>query len=292
MAPPSFLRCYPRCVRETDRLAVFADRFYPTGAALERMLHGFLPERPAVAAAAVMLPHAGYVYSGAVAGATLAGVTVPRTVVVLGPKHTWYGAPAAINARGRWRTPLGDVPLATDLAQAVRGALPFLEDDDAAFAQEHSVEVELPFLKARQPELRLVPIVLGSALGGQQCVAVGRRLAEVLARWPEPVLLVASTDMHHQGADDLPAGQQTWEVTRARTARALERVDAMDPVGLVDRCRREDITMCGVLPTAVTMAACVDLGASRAERVAVTDSYAVRPGDGRYTVGYAGYRFS
>lgn len=280
-------------VRTTDRAAAFAGRFYPgRAAALEATLDALMPQVAATPARGLMLPHAGYVYSGGVAGATAASTIVPPTVVVLGPKHTWAGASAAINRRGRWRLPTGDVPIAEDLADAINGALPFLQDDDAAFADEHSLEVELPFLKARQPDLRIVPIVLGGRLSPEQCTDVGRALAQVLETWPDDVLLVASTDMHHQGEDDLPPGSTTWGEVRRRSARALEHVDAMDPGALLRRCRDEHITMCGVQPTAVTMAACKALGATTAEAVQTTDSHAVRPGDGRYTVGYAGYRFT
>ncbi len=277
----------------TDRPAAFAGRFYPgRRAELEQTLDALVPSVPATTAHGLMLPHAGYVYSGGVAGATVAATVVPPTVVVLGPKHTWAGASAAINRRGRWQLPTGEVPIAEDLADAVADALPFLHDDDAAFAGEHSLEVELPFLQARQPDLRIVPIVFGGRLSPEQCTDVGRTLAQVVDGWPDEVLLVASTDMHHQGEDDLPPGATTWDEVRRRSARALEHVDAMDPQALLRRCRDENITMCGVQPTAVTMAACEALGATTAEPVQITDSYAVRPGDGRYTVGYAGYRFT
>lgn len=276
----------------TDRPARQAARFYAGDAGTladdVRDLLGPIRPRPALG---VMVPHAGYVYSGAVAGRVYATTEVPPTVVLLGPKHTWDGALLALNRRGRWRLPGGAVPIAADLADALAAALPLFEDDDRAHAREHSLEVQLPFLQARHPDLAIVPMLLGSALSPAQCVELGERIAAVLRGWPTPVLLVASTDMHHQGADDLPAGSTTWGEVRRRSARALERLDALDPHGLVRVCRDESISMCGVLPTAVTLAACVALGADRAERVAVTDSHAVAGGDGAWVVGYAGYRF-
>lgn len=279
-------------MRETDRPAAFADRFYPGRPdALEAMVAELTPPHATpTPARGLMLPHAGFVYSGGVAAATVAATTIPRLAVVVGPKHTWSGASMAVNTRGRWRLPGGPLEIDAELGGAIAEALPFLEDDDAAFAAEHSVEVTLPFLRAAQPNLRIVPLVLGARLSPTACVEVGERLAEVTLAWGDDVVFVASSDMHHQGTDDLPPGRTTWDVTRERTARALEPMDADDPAGLVRRCHAERITMCGVQPAAVVMAACSALG-GEVQRVAVTDSHAVRPGDGRYTVGYAGYRF-
>ncbi len=237
----------------------------------------------------LVLPHAGYVYSGATAGATVGAATLAERVILVGPKHTGLGAALAINTSGQWETPLGPVPVDVQLAAAVQRAIPELVHDEAAFAREHSLEVELPFLKWRQPALRLVPIALAGGLPVEACLRMGQALARVIEAFPHPVTLVASTDMHHQGMDDLPPGSTCQAEVQRKSGAALERLEAMDPGGLLRLCRRQHITMCGVQPTAIVMEACKALGAAVPERVAVTDSYAVRPGDGRYVVGYAGY---
>lgn len=271
-----------------ERAPRWSGRFYPADP--ERLRADIARMTPAVAsrpAVAAMLPHAGYQYSGAVAAETLAGIDLPETVLLIGPKHTPYGAPIAINRAGAWRTPLGPVAIDPDVAEAVAAVIPEAVDDDLAFRDEHSLEVLVPLLQVRRPDVRIVPLLIGHPLSGTACAQLGGRLAAVLG----DVLLVASSDMHHQGLDDLPAGQTTAAVVRDRTARALADVDAEDPVGLVERCRAERISMCGVRPAAIAMGAAAARGA-HPTRVAVTDSQAVAGGDGRWVVGYAGYRWT
>jgi AmmeMemoRadiSam system protein B len=277
-----------------DRTPWCAGRFYPADPqVLATMLDDLLvapDERPAVA---LVAPHAGYVYSGGVAGRVFASAPIPRHVVLVGPKHTRDGAPLACVTGGAWALPTGRVPVATDLARRLMAAVPALADDPRAHAREHCLEVELPFLLRRQPDLRFVPIVV-AGLGVEGCRDLGLRLADVVAAFTEPVLLVASTDMHHQGSEDLAPGERTDAVVHARSVLALDRLDAFDPAGMLRVCRLHDVTMCGVVPTAVALEAARALGADRVERLAFTDSHAVRGGRGEsdYTVGYAGYRVS
>ena len=170
--------------------------------------------------------------------------------------------------------------------------IPELEEDDEAHRQEHSLEVMLPLLQLKQPELKILPILLGAWLSPEECLSFGLRVAELISAWPEPVLLVASTDMHHQAAAELPPGRSAQREVQAKSARALERVEALDSKGLLERCRAEGISMCGVQAAAVVIAAAQALGVERAERLGVTDSQSVAGGDGEWVVGYAACRFS
>jgi len=275
----------------THREAYWAGRFYPADP--DKLAEKVAELTPLAETThrltGLIAPHAGYRYSGAVAGGVFAQAEVPRTVVLLGPKHRVEGAPAAIQLRGTWTTPGGTVRIAADLAARIHDALEFLRDDDAAHAREHSLEVEIPFLRHRQPDLRIVPIVLGVSLRPADAASVGERLAAAIADYGEPVLMVASTDMHHQGLDDLPLRSSAADVVRERDALALEHIDAFDPGGLLSVCRAERITMCGVVPTAVMMEAARHLGAGSPRRVAHTNSHEVAGGDGSWVVGYAGY---
>ncbi len=260
-----------------DREPAVAGRFYADEPrALARELDGFLAA-PAerVAAKGVVAPHAGYVYSGAIAGAVYARVTLPPHVIVLGPNHTGLGRPAALwPPGGAWQTPLGPVPVAAALTDALAGG-PGIELDHAAHLREHSLEVQLPFLRRIRPDVEIAALCLGP-LDVEQCEQVGRTVAA--AARATGALVVASSDMSHY----IPAEQ-----ARERDHVAIERILALDPEGLHRTVRRERISMCGVIPATVMLFAARELGATRAELIRYGNSGEVN-GDTRHVVGYAG----
>ncbi len=222
-------------------------------------------------------PHAGYMYSGHVAGTVFARIEVPKRCIVLCPNHTGMGRALAIMSEGAWQTPLGEVPIDTELAEALKRSFPALEEDSAAHRAEHAVEVELPFLLLRQPELRFVPIALGR---GQFEVLdqLGRALAGVIAAKNDPVLIVASSDMNHYESD---------AVTRVKDHRAIERILTLDARGLYDVVTQQDISMCGFGPAVAMLTAARKLGAKSAELVKYATSGDIS-GDRDMVVGYAG----
>ncbi|MFZ0286096.1 MAG: AmmeMemoRadiSam system protein B [Terriglobales bacterium] len=229
------------------------------------------------AALGCVAPHAGYIYSGGVAGAVYAAIDVPRRCLVLCPNHTGKGKPLAIMSEGAWETPLGTVPIDTPLADALREQFPALIEDAEAHRSEHAIEVQLPFLQLRNPQLIFVPIALGT---GQFDILeqLGNAVADVLPRQPEPVLIVASSDMNHYEND---------RITREKDHKAIEQILAMDAPGLFDIVMKEDISMCGYGPTVVMLTAAKRLGAKAAELVKYATSGDVS-GDRETVVGYAG----
>jgi AmmeMemoRadiSam system protein B len=255
-----------------------AGRFYPGDASeLEREVAGHLARaartpRPHLA---VMAPHAGYVYSGGVAGVVFADTEVPRRVIVLAPNHTGRGKPGAVWPDGAFLLPGARVPVDTELCGRLLSGK--LVDDREAHRHEHALEVELPFLRARRPDLVLTPIILGG-LGLDDCVAIGEQLASAVAGLDEPVLLVASSDMNHY-LDDA--------TTRRIDARALEALVTLDPAALYRRVIDEDISMCGILPATAMLSYARARGATRAEKLAYATS-AEAFGDTSRVVGYAG----
>ena len=256
-----------------------AGQFYP---GTPQELTAFLKEAVVSTSApltvrGVVAPHAGYVYSGGVAGRVFGRVRVPEAVVLLGPNHTGLGTRASIMSTGTWATPLGAVPIHEPLATALKAASPLLEEDAMAHAHEHSLEVEVPFLQYRNPAVKIVPITL-MLRNLDDIRELGESLAEVVSTWPEPVLLAASSDMTHYEADD---------EARAKDARAVDRVLAMDPEGLLAVTARDQITMCGVVPVAVLLTATRALGATRGELIAYATS-GEASGDYDRVVGYAG----
>lgn len=230
-----------------------------------------------VRALGCIVPHAGYTYSGAVAGAVYTRLELPRRFLVLCPRHYPQGAPLAILSEGAWRTPLGDAPLDSTLAGALARACPLLREDELAHEREHAIEVQLPFLQVLRPEFRFVPIALGTDRF-QAFSDLGQAVARVVAGEEEPVLLVASSDMNHYEND---------AITRQKDSRAIERILALDPRGLYDVVRRESISMCGYGAAVTLLIAAKELGATRAELARYATSAEVS-GDFDRVVGYAG----
>lgn len=260
------------------RQPAVAGTFYPGDArALDADLVRLMPPRPADAARAVIVPHAGWTYSGAVAGDTYARVAVPRLAVLLGPNHTGLGGPGALMAAGAWRYPGGSVPVAGELAAALLAATDLLQDDPRAHVREHALEVQLPFLHRRQPDLNIVPVTLGR-IDPAFCRAVGEAVGRVVAAWPEPVLVVDSTDLNHY---------ESQAVSHRKDRLAIDAILALDPAGLWETVRTHDVSMCGIAPTQTLLWAAPALGVRAARLVRYATSGDVS-GDLDRVVGYAG----
>ncbi len=169
-----------------QRIPAVAGQFYPERktvleATISRLLPADVVPRRAFG---VMSPHAGYVYSGGVAGKTLAAVKVPAEVVIIGPNHHGVGHQAAVYARGSWQTPLGEVPVAESLADAILAACPMTAADPVAHRFEHSLEVQVPFLQRLDAALAIVPICIGR-VPFEQLLALGDGLAAALLTRPD-----------------------------------------------------------------------------------------------------------
>jgi len=263
----------------STRAARLAGSWYPGSAeSLTARLDGFLasdvdPDR----AIGIVAPHAGYVYSGATAGRVYARVVVPDRVVVLCVNHKVIGKPLAAWIEGEWETPIGSLPVDAEAAALIVENCPPLEADEVAHSEEHSLEIQLPFIKRRNPGARIVPISVGSHDAGA-LQSLGEAIADCVRNLPGEALIVASNDMTHFE----PAA-----AAAERDAMALERVRALDPAGLLDVVAREGISMCGAGPTATMLWAAEKLGATGCELVDYSHSGMVT-GDDSDVVAYAG----
>ena len=264
-----------------DRAPIVAGQFYTAEPkALAAEVRRFLAaaegreERPTILA---MAPHAGYVFSGAVAGKTLGRANLSGTLLLLGPNHTGMGSRYAVWHMGSWMFPGGALCVADDLAEALIAKDPRLTPDRTAHLNEHSLEVLVPFLWAKNPEARILPISVGGG-GLDELLDVGRKLGQGLKAGQEPVSIVVSSDMSHY---------ISHEQAQSRDSLALAAIAALDPAALFEVVRGKNITMCGVLPMVVGLAAAKELGASRAEVVAYATSGEVNR-DMNRVVGYAG----
>jgi len=262
-----------------QRQSAVAGQFYAGSAAqLSRDLAALIPEATdKKRVTGIISPHAGFIYSGSIAGKVYAAIEIPATVLILGPNHRGVGAAAALHPSGEWLTPLGPVPVNSRLNELLQQQVPFLQSDSSAHQHEHSLEVQLPFIQTLCPGVSISAICLGR--GDYAAVRrIGEGIAAAMRLYGEEVLIVASSDMTHY---------ESAESAGRKDRLALGRVLALDPEGLLRICDSEGITMCGAVPSAVMLVAASELGATRAELVAYGTSGDVT-GDKRQVVGYAG----
>ncbi len=263
------------------RRPVVAGRFYPgDAAALRREVEGYLvPGRPEGDAPTLlaMVPHAGYVFSGAVAGRTIGAARLADTLILLGPNHTGLGRRLAVWESGAWSVPGFTVPVDGELAAAFLAAEPRLVADRAAHRDEHSLEVVLPFVCVRRPDCRIVPVAVAEP-GPEALRDVALSMAGVLLERDQAATVLVSSDMSHY---------VTQDAARRLDARALARAVALDPEGLYRVVREEGISMCGVLPMVLGIHLAKALGAREAALVDYATS-GETTGDFDQVVGYAG----
>ena len=266
--------------REIVRQPVVADRFYPGGEdPLRKEVMNYIgPDRGSDRAIGAVMPHAGYIYSGSIAGQTTAAIPIPRNVIILGPNHTGKGPAVSIFPAGSWRMPFGDVPVNEPLAEKIIQRCELATPDEMAHLREHSIEVQLPFLYyGGDRNLCILPVIL-SMLTKEECRLVGKALGDIISEQEDDILMVASSDMTHY---------ESVESAKAKDSEAIARILDLDPDGLLDVVLGRGISMCGVIPTAVMLYATLSLGAREAKLVRYGTSGEVS-GDYNQVVGYAG----
>jgi MEMO1 family protein len=261
------------------RAPAVAGHFYPRDPAkLRSEVQAYLsPSEKPVAALGCVIPHAGYMYSGHVAGAVYSQLDLPSRFIILCPNHTGRGTPLAIMSAGEWQTPLGRVAIDAEIASLLKSHFPLLNEDSEAHRTEHATEVQLPFLQARLGQFTFVPIAVGT--GRFELLSrLGDVIGETVVSLRQRVMIIASSDMNHYESD---------AITRQKDARAIDRILALDPQGLYDVVTSENITMCGYGPTVAMLTAAKHLGATKAELIRYATSGDVS-GDREMVVGYAG----
>jgi len=255
--------------------------FYPGDKRqLQEQLRAFVkPSSTRKRVLAAVSPHAGYMYSGEVAGAVFSRIEIPDTVAILGPNHRGLGGPVAVAASGSWDMPMGAVPINEPLARLIidRGG-DRMRDDPKAHAMEPSIEVQVPFLQILRPDVTIVPITV-SHISFNDCEKIGLALAQVVRDYGKDVLFVASTDMTHY---------ESRQTAKTKDQLAIDRILDLDPKGLYGVVAEHRISMCGVIPTTIVLSACKALGAAKAELVQYATSGDVT-GDYTQVVGYAGF---
>jgi AmmeMemoRadiSam system radical SAM enzyme/AmmeMemoRadiSam system protein B/AmmeMemoRadiSam system protein A len=263
------------------RPAAVAGAFYPSDAEqlntmVEGMLKGTRVKKQAYPA--VMVPHAGLKFSGQIAADVLRRVKFPETVIVIGPKHTPHGVDWAIAPQEKWSIPGAEIENDLPLAQALVAAIPNLQFDAAAHAQEHAIEVELPFIAQLAPKSKVVGIAIGTG-NFEKCQEFAKGLADVLREHAGKVLLVVSSDMNHYASD---------AENRRLDHMALGCIQESNAEQLYNTCRDHNISMCGLMPAVIVMETLKNLDKLQGvERIGYATSGDIT-GDKSRVVGYAG----
>lgn len=261
------------------RKPVVAGQFYPAAPAqLKEIIQGMVNAKARKEdVIGLIAPHAGYIYSGPVAGAAFSRIKFGDTFIILGPNHTGRGQPASIMSQGRWETPLGAVDIDSELAGKLLAASPELAEDALAHEHEHSIEVQLPFLQYFKPDVKIVPIILAQQEPAAY-KAIGQAIASVAAEAHRKIVILASSDMTHY---------ESQESARKKDTSAIEAILDLDEDELLQRIEAQNISMCGYAPAVALIAAAKELGATEAELVKYQTSGDVS-GDKSSVVGYAG----
>jgi len=261
------------------REAIVAGKFYPDSPdKLKEMIMDMMDKKAARQdAIGLVSPHAGYIYSGAVAGAAISRIKLKDTFIIIGPNHTGMGRPFSIMTDGAWQTPLGDVNIDTELAKRILASSKYLEEDSEAHRFEHSIEVQLPFLQYLGRQFKLVPTVL-SYTDITVYREIGRAIAAAVRDLDRKAVIIASSDMTHYEPQDS---------ARKKDDLAIEAILELDEDKLVKRIKEFNISMCGYAPVVSLITAARELGADKAELIKYQTS-GNATGDYREVVGYAG----
>jgi len=222
--------------------------------------------------AAMVVPHAGYSYSGPVAAHAykeLAGDGRPDAAVIIGPNHTGYGHPVSVSVEAAWNTPLGDVEVDEVLTRSLLGDV--IKADETAHVYEHSIEVQLPWLQHLYDGIRIVPILMLA-----QDVETARSVGRAISRLSADVVVIASSDLTHY---------EPHPIAIDKDRSVMEAIVDLDEDELYELCERLDCTMCGYGPVASVIVAAKEMGANRASLLKYATSGDIS-GDFSRVVGY------
>jgi len=263
------------------RLPAVAGKFYPSSSeGLKNQIESLIDKQATKSdVIACMLPHAGYIYSGAVAAQTLSRIKIKNKIILLGPNHTGYGVKYSIMPEGRWQTPLGEIAIDCTLAQDILKHSKYLQADNEAHLYEHSLEVELPFLQYFKSDFEIVPIIFLSD-DFNALREIGREIAGTIKERniEDSTMIVASSDMTHY---------EPQEQAQKKDKEAIQAILELNEEKLIEKIQRLNISMCGYAP-AITMISAARLLGAKTTKLIKYQTSADATGDKTSVVGYAG----
>jgi AmmeMemoRadiSam system protein B len=261
------------------RNAVVAGQFYPDSASeLKAMIEAMVDKKAKKEEVIGLLsPHAGYIYSGPVAGAAISRIKFQDTFIIMGPNHTGAGKPLSIMSEGVWETPLGEVEIDSELGKELLATSDYLQEDKIAHLYEHSIEVQLPFLQYFKPDFKLVPIVMAYA-SRDIYKEMGKEIAKAVKKLKKRAVIIASSDMTHYEPE---------KSAQEKDNQVIEAILDLNEDEVLRRVEEFNVSMCGYGPAVSLIAAAKELGATGAELVKYQTS-GDATGDYSAVVGYAG----
>lgn len=233
---------------------------------------------------ACVVPHAGYLYSGPVA-AWVYSKMKKANFIIIGPNHQPLGNPYAVMASGEWKTPLGGVKINEKMAKELM-KFPFLVNDPLSHQQEHSIEVQLPFLQYRfGSDFTFVPIAVvndyPSKFFLEECANIGRHIAKTIKKQEEKWIVIASSDFSHYVPYEYAYETDKW---------VIESILELNERKFFERIAEKNVSVCGFGCIAITMVIAKELGAKKGELLKYATSGDAL-GDKISVVGYAGIIF-
>lgn len=264
------------------RTPIAAGRFYPEkGEDCKKLVDTLFIEaesQPQPCGGAIV-PHAGWMYSGRLAVRTLAQIQFPSRVIIFCPKHTAQGIDMAIAPQEKWILPSGAVDFDVEFARRLANECDMLKLDSEAHRNEHSIEAILPFIIHQAPTAQFTAVALGT-LSWEQIDKLSDQLAAFFSKMKNPPLFIVSSDMNHYA---------TVDKTIQQDEKAMAQIAALDSEGLFNTCRKENISMCGVVPAAVVMSTLKKMGKLNEAVLTGHTNSSVISGDNNQCVGYCGY---
>jgi len=260
------------------REPVVAGMFYPgEEKELNTMIDGFLSRAFEKVTSekyrGIIAPHAGYVYSGQAQAFSYTS-EIPARAVIFGVNHRGLGEPTALFGEGEWAVPNGKLKCDDEVGEMLLKEMPSLKIDPLAHSQEHSIEVQVPFLIRRNSGVLITPVSMYD-YSVETARALGAAIAEVLKKFPETIIIASSDFTHYEPV----------KIAGKQDSLAGEKILAMDPDGLHGTVKNNRITLCGLGPI---MALLFALRGGRAKKI-FYDTSATASGDSSSVVGYASY---
>ncbi|OPY37184.1 MAG: hypothetical protein A4E35_01650 [Methanoregula sp. PtaU1.Bin051] len=256
------------------RSCAVAGMFYPRDPNhLEQLLNRFFmssPDMGSTDAKGIVVPHAGYIYSGAVAARAYAAIpeSFSGTFVVIGPSHRGF---LSAGSSVPWESPLGVVDTDSAFVDALE-----IEIDEGAHAAEHSIEVQVPFIKFRFPRARIVPVMMGEQ-DEESAAGLARKIVAAAEATRRDIRIIASSDFSHYVPETVARGNDLYAIEALRT---------LDTAEFLNRIRNRNVSACGYGPVAAMAGACRAMGATEGRLLTYATSGEVT-GDRQEVVGYA-----
>lgn len=277
------LMCGAKREEKMVRQPAVAGSFYPADKdSLSRMIDSFLTKVPKIEGKreviGIVVPHAGYPYSGmtaAYAFSSISGLPI-KTVILVGPSHHLYFSGVAVYGKGKWKTPLGEVEIDSGLAHKIIEQHPIIENTPEVHTREHSLEVEIPFLQKMFKDLKIVPIMMGDQ-NYKTCETLAHSLTKAI-KDKKGILLLASSDLYHG---------YSYDECNKIDKKTLSFIEELDPEGLSVALEKKEAQACGGGPIVAVMLASKLLGADKGEVLFHTNSNDVTGARAGYVVGYS-----